>query len=314
MSTVPDPVKRPLRVYLAGKIARDDWRHEIVRDLRWLYDDEDYYNSVPWPISEDAIAPGVDYVGPYFVSCGHGGHELSEGDHAMGGTCSGDVPMHIGDTTGGHGCYTYELRQYAAHMCIEAIKRCDLMLAVVTPDAHGTLVEVGYAHALGKEIMIVRGGQQPTDEFGGFVLDDPNLEAWFPFALDGVMCPQSLEHAMQCIRVRGHRITNVALCESPIEVAFWHAMQGIPELRDFRPQIKLDGGRYRLDFGHDEKRIGVELDGYEFHSSKDQFIKDRQRHREIESMGWRVIRFAGSEVHTDARACARQLVTWMATL
>jgi very-short-patch-repair endonuclease len=297
-------------IELAGKIAKNDWRHDIVKDLRWLYSDSDYVDSEPWPIAEDAIGPGVDYVGPYFITCDHG---CAHGrDHAFMGGCSEDPPIHIGDTTGGHGCYLFERREYAAHRCIEAINRCDVMVAVITPDAHGTLVEVGYAHALGKEIMLVRG--DATTDGWSHVLDQGGLEAWFPFALKDVWCATSVDHAIECLRIRGRRVSGASLCESPIEVAFWNAISGKAALTGFQPQVKIDGGRYRLDFGHELMRVGVELDGYEYHSSKDQFIKDRQRQRELEQMGWRIIRFAGSEVHADALGCANQLEKWIESL
>lgn len=51
------------------------------------------------------------------------------------------------------------------------------------------------------------------------------------------------------------------------------------------------------------KKIAIELDGYEYHSSKEQFTADRKRQRELERQGWRFIRFSGSEIFHDVRAC-----------
>jgi hypothetical protein len=37
-------------------------------------------------------------------------------------------------------------------------------------------------------------------------------------------------------------------------------------------------------------------------------INDRRRQREIEAEGWRVIRFAGSEIRQDAERCAFEAI------
>lgn len=65
-------------------------------------------------------------------------------------------------------------------------------------------------------------------------------------------------------------------------------------------------GRYRLDFALPGRKIGIELDGFASHSSTRDIENDRRRQRELEALGWRVIRFGGREVHNDAAACARE--------
>ena len=70
-------------------------------------------------------------------------------------------------------------------------------------------------------------------------------------------------------------------------------------------------GRYRLDFAIPNKRIGIEIDGHEFHSSKKQFVDDRQRQRNLEQKGWRITRFAAVEVSDDPEGCVRQAGKWV---
>lgn len=93
---------------------------------------------------------------------------------------------------------------------------------------------------------------------------------------------------------------------SPIEKQFWAAHQRLqlPELDGLVPQHVT--GAYRIDFALPDRMIGIELDGFESHSSTADIARDRSRQRELELSGWRIIRFGGSEVHHDADECVRQ--------
>ncbi len=95
--------------------------------------------------------------------------------------------------------------------------------------------------------------------------------------------------------------------ESPIEVAFWEKWLEGPQ-HDFPliPQYQL--GRYRLDFAHVKTFTAIELDGHATHSSPDAIARDRKRQRDIERMGWHVLRFGGKEIRQDVDACV--LETW----
>ena len=70
--------------------------------------------------------------------------------------------------------------------------------------------------------------------------------------------------------------------------------------------------RYRIDFAivaHDGRPwLACEVDGFAFHSSKDQIVYDRQRERALTAAGWTVLRFTGTEVHKDAEACALEVI------
>ena len=98
-------------------------------------------------------------------------------------------------------------------------------------------------------------------------------------------------------------------CESPVEAAFWSA--GYFELSKYgrlSPQIKV--GPYRLDFTLETKtlKLAIEIDGHDFHSTKEQKAADYQRDRYLQSRGWRVVRFSGSEIYQDASKCALEAV------
>lgn len=70
------------------------------------------------------------------------------------------------------------------------------------------------------------------------------------------------------------------------------------------PAMRLD-----LAFVTDEmKKIAVcELDGFEWHTSAEQFQKDRSRDRALGADGWHILRFTGSEIHKDPDACFSEL-------
>lgn len=68
---------------------------------------------------------------------------------------------------------------------------------------------------------------------------------------------------------------------------------------------------YRLDFALPRLGIAIELDGYEWHSSRAAFVKDRQRQRDLEMNGWQVIRFAGSEVKQDPQRCVMTVAAYV---
>lgn len=70
------------------------------------------------------------------------------------------------------------------------------------------------------------------------------------------------------------------------------------------PQLKVSAGdrEYRIDLalfvrhGYSTAAIAVELDGHEFHErTAEQAERDKRRDRELQAMGWKVVRFTGSQ-------------------
>lgn len=196
-----------MKFYCAGKIAKNDWRHTLVPELRSTSGEMTYktrsHGHIPcWP---EAIVDGLwgehDYVGPFFLGddhgCLHGAgthgvglgswccprcHELQD----IGGTWVEDydrtVPMFNGHLMGwpervlrcqrcGELSFSPEpiagdfpsgcigegppLRQHIVSLCWHAIQRCDVLFAWLDdPTAYGSLVEIGWAHALQKPVWI----------------------------------------------------------------------------------------------------------------------------------------------------------------
>jgi very-short-patch-repair endonuclease len=86
--------------------------------------------------------------------------------------------------------------------------------------------------------------------------------------------------------------------------AVWHAGKGRLYCQ-FEVTV-WGGARYRLDFAlvTDTQKIAIEVDGHDFHErTKEQAARDKARDRTLVLDGWTVLRFTGSEVWRDARAC-----------
>lgn len=57
----------------------------------------------------------------------------------------------------------------------------------------------------------------------------------------------------------------------------------------------------------------VECDGHDWHEkTKEQARHDKRRDRHFQSMGWKVLRFAGSEIWADPMECAEEVYTQLA--
>jgi very-short-patch-repair endonuclease len=67
--------------------------------------------------------------------------------------------------------------------------------------------------------------------------------------------------------------------------------------------------RYRVDFLLKDARLIVELDGHDFHSTKEQLERDAIRQRYLSRAGYTVIRFTGREIVRDAAACVDEVRT-----
>jgi len=74
-------------------------------------------------------------------------------------------------------------------------------------------------------------------------------------------------------------------------------------------RVEYDEHSYYLDYeiqGSD-KTVAIELDGYEFHSSRDAFSYDRLRQNDLQASGRLVIRFSYDSIRTQTARCVEQL-------
>ena len=74
-------------------------------------------------------------------------------------------------------------------------------------------------------------------------------------------------------------------------------------------------GNYRVDFltidPTTRAKICVEADSWEWHSSKAQFNRDRERSRDIQQRGYVVFSFSGRQINEDADLCAAEIAEYL---
>lgn len=100
-----------------------------------------------------------------------------------------------------------------------------------------------------------------------------------------------------------HPFSKINKCESPLEAHFFIiASDDFPNLE---PQFIVD--HYRLDFAFPDEMIAIEIDGHEFHKTREQRTNDAKRERYLQSKGWKVIRFTGTEIFGDILNCIQEL-------
>lgn len=124
-------------VYLAGKISRYDWRHRFGYQHS-ISDNPEYLKNI-------YCAPACDELkitGPFFIACDHGCYHGEE-SHGIGASEGGCM---------GH----FYSRKDVLEICKSQIDRAEILFAYIDcRDCYGTLAEIGYAHAKGKDIVIV---------------------------------------------------------------------------------------------------------------------------------------------------------------
>lgn len=131
-------------------------------------------------------------------------------------------------------------------------------------------------------------------------------------------------------------IRSGASAESPIEAIFaaWFTTARDRMLQDFprfalklRPQVWIDGpdgARYRMDFSLEPMddwlagalesasiplRLGIELDGHDYHERTKAQVTDRNRRdRDLSGQRWRMLHFSGSELHRSPMACVVEVL------
>jgi very-short-patch-repair endonuclease len=299
-----------MNVYLAGKITRSCWRHQYVDGLEEV--GYDTYHNERWPILKKAIRDTLDYCGPFFFNAGHG---MSHGESTHGQQEINSLPL------------DEKAQENVFRRCFEAMEIADAMIAYVTPDSYGTLIELGWFRRMAqysvssKHVFVISSKEcfTTSNEMNG-CCDSPagcthcsgysdyhRNDLWFA-SLCTDRQVESVDEAIQILCEIETADELLSKCESPVELMFYQAYR--QECRRINagivlcPQIEV--GRYRLDFGCVELKIGFEIDGHNYHSTKEQLKRDMQRQRALAEMGWTIHRFTGSEIYNNATECAKQ--------
>jgi very-short-patch-repair endonuclease len=101
------------------------------------------------------------------------------------------------------------------------------------------------------------------------------------------------------------------LTESPLEAKVERALHraGLdPPERQFTI-TGPDGMRIRLDFAWPEQRVGIEADGFRWHTDFDQWQQDARKHNLLQEMDWRIVRATHRSLRENPVALPRQVAT-----
>ena len=118
----------PPKVYLAGKIRKNCWRHLLVNGLR-------EHNWDLGPLKQKEFL----YIGPFFVGCDHGCYHMP-GQHGGGKGCASEHDM---------------TRYKVAARCRRAVDHADLVFCYIdSVDCYGTIAEIERASMQGIRVVI----------------------------------------------------------------------------------------------------------------------------------------------------------------
>lgn len=99
--------------------------------------------------------------------------------------------------------------------------------------------------------------------------------------------------------------------ESPMESEVRLVMRGsglpIPELQ--YEIVDLNNRTWRLDFAWPDYRVAVEYDGFDWHSDREHFQRDRQKRAALNEMGWSLISVVFDDVRVHPAEMLRRIVT-----
>ncbi|KAF0129580.1 MAG: hypothetical protein FD152_2193 [Xanthobacteraceae bacterium] len=105
---------------------------------------------------------------------------------------------------------------------------------------------------------------------------------------------------------------------SPVEQLFIVQWRYLDASRRYKltlsPQemVETEAGRFTVDFvvrSPDREPVAIEIDGHDFHEkTKEQVASDKRRERAIVKKGFKLLRFTGSEITRNPRACVADVV------
>ena len=159
-----DPKPRR-KIYLAGKVEQNCWRHKIVDGLRGKD-----WNDGPLPCAIHIDGESFDYTGPFFVSCDHGCYHGPGTHGCLGNNAVEEIDGEEIETdytsdciewlghrglVDNHGCRCGDGQSFVVNKCLAAIDDSDVVMAWIdSTDCYGTLCEIGFAIGKYKEVWV----------------------------------------------------------------------------------------------------------------------------------------------------------------
>lgn len=164
-----------MKIYLAGKISGNDWRSELVGMYKqaslcfWknLMNKHETWESCSYFSMPDDYTmmfnPPYDeheLIGPYLFNNGDEGHGCLYITHGI----EQGLETHDGEIHNHSSCDCFG-KEHIRKMCQEQIKNSDRVFAWITKwISPGTLWEIGYAEALGKQVDVAVSHETPDSE------------------------------------------------------------------------------------------------------------------------------------------------------
>lgn len=105
-------------------------------------------------------------------------------------------------------------------------------------------------------------------------------------------------------RVVEERIPNIGRARSLLEGIFLELER---DSRIPQPEVNVPVLGFEADFVWNERRVIVEVDGYEFHRGKESFENDAWRSNRLRSEGWTLLRFTWRMLNRDPAEVSAQI-------
>ena len=71
--------------------------------------------------------------------------------------------------------------------------------------------------------------------------------------------------------------------------------------------VDRDGRLWRVDFAWPDRRLAVEYDGFDWHSSQESLRIDRQKRAALEEIDWRVLSIVSDDVRRHPDVMVRRI-------
>ena len=82
---------------------------------------------------------------------------------------------------------------------------------------------------------------------------------------------------------------------------------GLPEPLLQYEIVDRDGRLWRVDFAWPDRRVAVEYDGFDWHSSPEALRRDRQKRAALEEIDWRVVSIVSDDVRRHRDVMVRRI-------
>ncbi len=256
-------------IYLAGKVADRGSSRDNYAEARGK-----------WALARDAgLFTRFNVVGS--DGDNHGSHRIicDQGD-------------------GEWGAYREDVQYYA----LDRLVPPTVVLAWLdSPSSYGSVAELAFAAARGLLcFMIIQ------SESGSCISwENPMWDAYWFVANFPNVTPIQVSTWDEAVAVAQRIFAPRVVTESPVEELMLKALVAL----NLVPETQFQEAHYRMDFAFPDKRLGIEIDGHNYHKTKEQRQHDAQRDRFLSARGWTVLRFTGSEVFRNPNRCANEIAT-----